>query len=135
MSSVSSSFDLKTFDDMNIKLNELLFIAHLIDPFFQTCVEQNILEDEIKSKMKPKVNSKIEYKLGPVKKLTRCYEKVETDYHDRSYPKCLSLLDLNRCSLTFDDYHDLINTIDFLYNLINKKGGGGGYKTKVNMKR
>ena len=129
-SSASSSFDLKTFDDMNIKLNELLFIAHLIDPFFQRCVEQNILEDEIKSKMKPKLNSKIEYKLGPVKKLTRCYEKVETDYYDRSYPKCLSLLDLNRCSLTFDDYHDLMNTIHFIYNLMNEEGS---YKTRVDM--
>ena len=90
-SSASLSFDLETFDDMNIKLNELLFIAHLIDPFFQRCVEQDILEDEIKSKMKPKPNSKIEYKSGPVKKLTRCYEKVETDYHHCSYPKCLNL--------------------------------------------
>ena len=41
-----------------------------------------------------------------------------------------SMLDLNRCSLTFDDYHDLMNTIQFMYNLMNEKGS---YKTKVNM--
>ena len=47
----NNTFNYVTFDDMSIKLNELLLIAHSIDPFFQESVK-HIFNKRIKTKIK-----------------------------------------------------------------------------------
>eukprot|EP01084_Bolivina_argentea_P194705 334116_1 len=48
------------------------------------------------------------YKEGPVKLLSRCQSKAQTDYKNEKFPVSAHVLDINRCSLIFDDLNSML---------------------------
>ena len=50
---------------------------------------------------------KVTYRRGPVKLLERALNKAQNHYSDKEYPTSACVLDLNRCSLIFDDINSL----------------------------
>eukprot|EP01083_Nonionella_stella_P023339 64549_1 len=107
-----SSFNPYTHYDLNQYLNELLLRAHIIDDDFQKDVQ--LMVNEIQS-----VNYEVSYRRGPVKLKSRCVSKIENDYHKEAFPTSAHLLDINRCSLTFDSLSSIMNGMKQLIDKIN----------------
>uniref|UniRef100_A0A7S0TEL7 Uncharacterized protein n=1 Tax=Elphidium margaritaceum TaxID=933848 RepID=A0A7S0TEL7_9EUKA len=90
-----SDDDLETFVDSQVAVTALTLAAKRIDREFQHYME--------------KVMGHFgDVKAGPMKKVERCLSKMENDYFDASYPKCAKLLDLVRCSVTFNTLEQLL---------------------------
>eukprot|EP01084_Bolivina_argentea_P093848 168718_1 len=49
-----------------------------------------------------------EFHEGPLKTYQRCQAKVQNDYQDSEFPRCAKLLDIIRCSLTFDNLSKML---------------------------
>eukprot|EP01083_Nonionella_stella_P011622 32994_1 len=89
------SDEIETFIDSNLATNVLTTTANNINDEFQTHID--------------KVMSHFgDFKAGPMKKVERCLSKIENDYQDAAYPKAARLLDLVRCSVTFNTVEQLI---------------------------
>eukprot|EP01084_Bolivina_argentea_P069821 126983_1 len=87
--------EIQTFIDSNLSVNILTTTAKQINKEFQH-----------------HMNSVMSHfgtvKDGPLKKVERCQSKLENDYQDAEYPKAAKLLDLVRCSITFNTVDQLI---------------------------
>ena len=59
------------------------------------------------------------YQSAPVKTYSRCIIKSNTDYNNQLYPTSSCILDLLRCSITFNNIISLLNGIKRFKNLIN----------------
>merc|ERR1719333_368707 len=81
--------DLKTFIDNNLALNNLMNTAQDIDSEFQR-------------EMRAVLGRHGEFKAGPMKKVERALSKIENDYVNEEYPKSAKLLDIVRCSVSFN---------------------------------
>eukprot|EP01084_Bolivina_argentea_P146708 256804_1 len=104
------SFNPIKFYDFSIYLNKLLIECGVVNDQFQTDVE-TIFDTLIQSRM-------CQYRKGPLKKRERCQIKCELDYNDQSFPTSACLLDIIRCTLTFQTMNDLINGIKYFENEI-----------------
>eukprot|EP00485_Elphidium_margaritaceum_P018703 CAMPEP_0202728576 /NCGR_PEP_ID=MMETSP1385-20130828/185696_1 /ASSEMBLY_ACC=CAM_ASM_000861 /TAXON_ID=933848 /ORGANISM="Elphidium margaritaceum" /LENGTH=829 /DNA_ID=CAMNT_0049394827 /DNA_START=40 /DNA_END=2525 /DNA_ORIENTATION=+ len=93
------SEDMKTFVDSNMAINILTSTAAKINEEFQKHV-------------KLVMSSHGSYKTAPMKKVERSLSKVENDYAGEQYPKSAKLLDLVRCSVTFNTVEQLIKGYD-----------------------
>eukprot|EP01084_Bolivina_argentea_P198648 340101_1 len=88
--------EMKSFIDSNLAINVLTSTATNMNNEFQTHVRHVM-------------DYYGEFKPGPMKRVERCVSKVENDYMDAKYPKSAKLLDLVRCSVTFNTVDQLIN--------------------------
>merc|ERR1719244_919167 len=86
---------LRDFVESNLAVSKLTATATRIDPEFQ-------------SVMKSVMTRFGEYKAGPIKKVDRCVSKLENDYQDAAFPKAARLLDLVRCSVSFNTITQLV---------------------------
>jgi len=91
------------FYDLNVYLNQLLCIANIIDPQFQSYMS------ELFSPMPD-----AEFQSGPPKNLVRSRAKAQTDYAECPWPTCAHLLDLVRCSITFETAEELKAGLELL---------------------
>jgi len=87
--------ELTEFVESNLAVSMLTATAKRIDPEFQ-CV------------MKAVMTPFGDYKAGPIKKVDRCVSKLENDYRDEAFPKAAKLLDLVRCSVSFNTVSQLV---------------------------
>eukprot|EP01084_Bolivina_argentea_P161475 281078_1 len=130
------SEEMKTFIDSNMAINTLTSSATIINNEFQNHVNTVMSHYG-------------EFKSGPMKKVERCVSKVENDYQDAQYPKCSKLLDLVRCSVTFNTVEQLLKGYNGLIRHVSKnktiiqlarikngfvdKGNGGYRDIKINV--
>eukprot|EP01084_Bolivina_argentea_P105697 189285_1 len=91
----NASDDIKGFIDSNLAINILTTTAKTINNEFQ-------------NHMKRIMSHYGDVKSGPIKKVERCLSKLENDYYDAAYPKASRLLDLVRCSVTFNTVDQLL---------------------------
>eukprot|EP01084_Bolivina_argentea_P087015 157222_1 len=59
------------------------------------------------------------YNRGPVKKISRARSKATSDYGNEPFPTSACVLDLNRCSLTFNDIGSMLKAIKMFENKVN----------------
>eukprot|EP01084_Bolivina_argentea_P093844 168712_1 len=78
------------FIDIHIAINELVGVATNLNEEFQEYI-RNTMRDLG------------EFHAGPIKTYSRCQAKVQNDYSEETFPRSAKLLDLIRCSLTFDN--------------------------------
>ena len=60
----------------------------------------------------------IKKKTGPVKKAARIQVKAETDYVNDMFPSAAKVLDILRCSLTFESVQALVDTVKYFEKLV-----------------
>ena len=51
---------------------------------------------------------------GPTKRIERCHAKVQNDYQSETYPTAAHLLDIVRCSFTFQNLQGLLQGYEYL---------------------
>eukprot|EP01083_Nonionella_stella_P099327 279287_1 len=90
-----SHVELENLVDSKIAINILLCTAKEIDKEFQNHIDLLLSEYG-------------EFARGPLKKLDRCQSKVEQDYFDANFPRSAKLLDIVRCSVTFNTLSQLV---------------------------
>ena len=88
--------DIQTFIDSNLAVNILTTTAKQINGQFQ-------------NHMKQVMSHYGEVKGGPLKQVERCQSKLENDYPNAPFPKAAKLLDLVRCSVTFNTLDQLLD--------------------------
>eukprot|EP01084_Bolivina_argentea_P227970 385110_1 len=81
--------DMKSFVDSNLAVNILTSTATNVNREFQNHV-------------KTVMSHYGKFQAGPIKNVERCVSKLENDYQNAVYPKSAKLLDLVRCSVTFN---------------------------------
>merc|ERR1711960_76264 len=87
--------ELATFIDTNLAVNMLTTAAKRLDAEFQAHLQL--------------VMSRLgDFKAGPIKTVQRCQGKLESDYADAAYPKAARLLDVVRCSVSFNTLEQLL---------------------------
>merc|ERR1711972_1166420 len=87
---------LREFVESNVAVTKLTATAKKIDSEFQGVMKQLMTRYG-------------EYKKGPIKKVERCVSKLENDYQDAAFPKAAKLLDMVRCSVSFNTLSQLLN--------------------------
>ena len=97
--------DLTTFVDSNLAVNILTTTAKQLNPEFQAHI-------------KPVMRRYGDFKEGPTKTVERCQSKLENEYHDAEYPKAAKLLDLVRCSVSFNTLEQLLEGYEGLMRYI-----------------
>eukprot|EP01083_Nonionella_stella_P039578 107632_1 len=85
-------------------LSALVLTAQMVNSEFQKDIAK-IFEINMKTSV-GKFNAV--YKEGPVKLLSRCQAKAEVDYKNEKFPTSAHVLDINRCSLIFDDISSML---------------------------
>lgn len=55
---------------------------------------------------------------GPIKRESRCIEKAETDYATEKFPRSNKLIDIIRCSVTFQSPGELLKCIDMFKEVV-----------------
>merc|ERR1719419_1748049 len=66
------------------------------------------IDSEFQSVMKAVMTRFGDYKPGPIKRVDRCVSKLENDYQNAAFPKAAKLLDMVRCSVSFNTVTQLI---------------------------
>merc|ERR1719419_1245361 len=90
---------LTEFIEGNLAVSKLTATAKRINPEFQGV-------------LKAVMTRFGEYKPGPIKKVDRCVSKLENDYQGAAFPKAAKLLDMVRCSVSFNTVTQLIAGYD-----------------------
>ena len=72
------------------------------------------IDSEFQSKVGMVMSRYGDYKAGPIKKVERCQSKLENEYQNTAFPKAASILDLVRCSVSFNTVEQLIAGFDGL---------------------
>ena len=114
--------------NLNTYLPQLLFYANIVDDNFQSAMQSivtSILTDhkDIFTNSTD-IDQRIVYKRGPVKQEKRSRAKVEVEYNtdeNISFPSSARLLDLNRCSIEFDDINELLTCLNKIESINNDK--------------
>ena len=96
---------------MCYKNDTVLTFSHANNERFQKAVK-NVFEGE----------EDVKYQTAPVKTYDRCLIKSNTDYSFEPYPTSACILDLLRCSITFDNTESFINGLEKFINLIDSGG-------------
>lgn len=74
-------------------------------------------------------------KVAPVKKMSRATEKIGTDYHDESkFPKSARIVDMLRCSLTFDDVEKLVDGVTTFQGIVESNETENGFTQIMRIK-
>lgn len=88
--------DLQNFIDNNLAVNILMTTAKRIDSEFQ-------------GEMATILQRHGDFKAGPMKKVERALSKIENEYMDQQYPKAAKLLDIVRCSVSYNTADQLVD--------------------------
>eukprot|EP01083_Nonionella_stella_P191098 707518_1 len=118
--SSSASFNANRFYDYHEYLPQLVLLAHILDDSFQKSM-QNIFDIDRFTSI-GKMNSDgdvVQYVRGPVKRIERAKDKAQNDYRDAAYPTSAKILDVNRCSLVFNDISALLFALQLFQNKVN----------------
>eukprot|EP01083_Nonionella_stella_P056626 148990_1 len=83
------------FIDIHMAINELVAVANNLDDEFQEYIQTTMKDLG-------------EFHPGPIKTYSRCQAKTQNDYSDAMFPHSARLLDLIRCSLTFDNLSKML---------------------------
>eukprot|EP01083_Nonionella_stella_P039580 107637_1 len=92
-------FNAFNYYDTRQYLSGLVLTAQMVNSEFQKDIAKIF---EIKKKTSVGKFNAV-YKEGPVKLLSRCQAKAEVDYKNEKFPTSANVLDINRCSLIFED--------------------------------
>ena len=103
--SLSASFNPIAHHNLQQYLTKLVMVAHECDDGFQRDIQRMFNVDPGTMENK---KLKLLYQRGPVKRLERCYAKCQSDYRDEQFPSAAHVLDIIRCSLTFDDVESML---------------------------
>ena len=107
--SLSASFNPIAYHNLQQYLTKLVMVAHECDDVFQRDIQSMFSVDPETMENK---ELKLLYMRGPVKRLERCYAKCQSDYRDEQFPTAAHVLDIIRCSLTFDDVESMLKGMD-----------------------
>eukprot|EP01083_Nonionella_stella_P087033 241976_1 len=128
-----SAFNSTKFYDFNEYLSQLVLLAQIVDDQFQQSVQQmfsinkmghegilssNSVDTEEKTNYGNDGDGLIRYVRGPVKSLERARNKAENDYLNEAYPQSACVLDLNRCTLMFNDIPTMLRALKLFVNKI-----------------
>eukprot|EP01083_Nonionella_stella_P287946 980164_1 len=124
----SATFNSHFWYDYNEYLPELLLQAHIVDDEFQKSIQKvfNIEKSSNTAHIDNIENGDgtIQYMRGPVKLMDRARSKAIQDYSNEAYPTSACVLDLNRCSLVFNDIATLLSAMDSFTNKIKHDQSG-----------
>jgi len=110
--------DNREFYDLNVYLNQLRCIANLVDPPFQRTLRQ-VFEP---------LGSNVTFQSGPLKNVVRSRAKAQSDYGECQWPTSAHLIDLIRCSVTFQTAAELAEGL----SLLQAAAGGQGTADDMN---
>ena len=96
---------LSAFIDSNLAVNMLTTTAKSINAEFQ-------------GRLKTVMSRFGDFWAGPVKAVERCQSKLENEYQSAAYPKAARLLDLVRCSVSFNTLEQLLTGYDGLMRYV-----------------
>jgi len=102
--------NMQNFIDSNMAINILTATASKINEEFQ-------------HHMRLLMSSHGTFKAAPMKKVERSISKLENDYKNEAFPKSAKLLDLVRCSVTFNTVEQLCAGYEALVNHATANGG------------
>ena len=102
-----ADLDLAGFTDSNLAVNMLITTAKQINAEFQ-------------GRVKAVMSRFGDVHAGSVKSVERCQSKLENDYVDAEYPKAARLLDLVRCSVSFNTVEQLLTGYEGLMRHISR---------------
>jgi len=108
----STSFNAYQHYDVNEYLSKLLLTAHTVDEEFHESIQKIFQIDLQTNFSKIETLNNMEYQKGPIKLITRCKAKAETDYADEPFPSSACILDMNRCALIFEDIKSMLAALD-----------------------
>eukprot|EP00485_Elphidium_margaritaceum_P019481 CAMPEP_0202727068 /NCGR_PEP_ID=MMETSP1385-20130828/184932_1 /ASSEMBLY_ACC=CAM_ASM_000861 /TAXON_ID=933848 /ORGANISM="Elphidium margaritaceum" /LENGTH=1095 /DNA_ID=CAMNT_0049393303 /DNA_START=63 /DNA_END=3350 /DNA_ORIENTATION=- len=115
----SATFNVVRHYDYNEYLSKLVSHAHMVDDSFHKSVQQIFdIDPESGMYVDPDTKGVIRYMRGPVKLLSRCKAKAETDYRHEAFPTSSNVLDINRCSLIFDRIDVMLAALKKLDNKV-----------------
>ena len=97
----------RRFYDLNVYLNKLVCVARILDPEFQAAVAA------VFAPLSPRPV----FQSGPPKSLARCRAKAQADYGERPWPTAAHLLDMVRCSVTFDRPEQLLAALNHILSV------------------
>eukprot|EP01083_Nonionella_stella_P065876 172982_1 len=100
----ATSFNGLRFYDSEIYLNQLMLQCAILNDAFQRDVEQMFIDASMPSKA-------VMFRRGPLKQKERSKIKSETDYCTEAWPQSSCLLDIVRCTVTFEDVETMISGI------------------------
>ena len=118
---IRSTFDYDKLESYNlvdrynslVYLSNLIIVANSLNQLYHTTMKNEIL-----SKLPSSVNYK--YTAGPLKQHERMVTKSESDYAAKPFPCGAHVLDIIRCTITFDDCKSLITALNHIIKFINK---------------
>eukprot|EP01083_Nonionella_stella_P256747 879597_1 len=126
----TKAFDASAFYDHYVYLSSLSLLSQSVDDAFQASIRQifnintefgqnigSIADDDAKYE-EDSEGIPVWYGRGPVKLLERARNKAQNDYMAESYPTGACVLDLNRCSLVFEDITSLLKGIKHFVNKV-----------------
>ena len=87
--------DVAAFVDTNLAVNVLTTTAAQLNAEFQ-------------GRLRTVMNRFGDFHAGPVKSVQRCQGKLENDYQEAAFPKAAKLLDVVRCSVSFNTLEQLL---------------------------
>merc|ERR1712176_556555 len=67
------------------------------------------MDDEFQREMNTILSRYGDFKKGPMKKVERAMSKMENDYMNELYPKAAKLLDIVRCSASYNTVSQLLD--------------------------
>ena len=97
--------DAATFIDTNLAVNMLTTTAKNLNAEFQ-------------GRLGGVMSRYGEFRAGPVKSVERCQSKLENEYPGAEYPKAAKLLDVVRCSVSFNTLEQLLTGYDGLMRYV-----------------
>ena len=112
---------LVNFYDSTIYLSNLIITANSLNSIFHDTMRNVMLKDINDNESDSNSNIlNYEYKEGPLKDISRCQAKSESDYSDRPFPNSANLIDIIRCSIVYENSIDLVNDMNNIKNRIDK---------------
>ena len=120
-----TGFDGKEMYDLNSYLTELLITSQALNGQFQKDAARLVID-------KNSVGCGT-YAAGPVKLAKRCQIKAQTDYAQKPWPATSQIVDLIRCSYTFNTCKEMYEAMTRFEKYI-KQGKGGSIKRILRVK-
>ena len=118
-----NGFSGKNEYDFEGYLTQLLIASHNIDAIFQKeCKEY------FNDYFNDKLNIACHYSSAPVKTRERSILKAKLDYNNKEWPRTSNIIDVVRCSVSFNDINAFLNGFNRFYNefdyrrIANQKG-------------
>eukprot|EP01083_Nonionella_stella_P078905 216203_1 len=126
--SSGSTFNSPRFYDYNQYLSQLVLLSQIVDDEFQRSVQKMFNIDKVTrlgsihtddhDDEKLTGDGEILYLRGPVKLIERARYKAHMEYSNLAYPSSACVVDLNRCSLIFNDISTMLSALRLFVNKV-----------------